>query len=76
MLVRWSADVYSREIKRITSFLMTQIRKPPRGFEPPRPGSKPGALPLSYGGQRERLALPVVVVAHGAVESGRCGSSS
>ena len=26
------------------------VEKPPRGIEPLRPGSKPGALPLSYGG--------------------------
>ena len=27
-------------------------REPPRGVEPLRPGSKPGALPLSYGGMK------------------------
>src|SRR3954471_17498655 len=28
-------------------------QEPPRGVEPLRPGSKPGALPLSYGGNFE-----------------------
>ena len=40
-------------------------------------GRNPLLFQLSYGGRRERLALPVVVVAHSAVKSGHyCGSTS
>ena len=42
-------------------------KKPPRGFEPLRPGSKPGALPLSYGG-KGASRLPVVISAATTVE--------
>ena len=39
-------------------------------------GRNPLLFQLSYGGKRERLALPVEVVAHDAVESGRCYDST
>ena len=36
--------------RRVPRRSATVLREPPRGLEPLRPGSKPGALPLSYGG--------------------------
>src|SRR5262249_1536081 len=40
------------------------VQAPPRGVEPLPPGSKPGALPLSYGGGGEGPRRALVRAAH------------
>ena len=47
---RGSLRRFLRPVRMPTS-ATSRVHKPPRGFEPLRPGSKPGALPLSYGGK-------------------------